>query len=287
MNAALRIRIGQLQPFIRDKVRQNCHLPLPAHMSQDDLVQEAWLSVLTSLPHYAGPPESIHGWVAVIVRRRVAEVYRTRKTWLHHPVDDMTDLAHSLDRHHWLDIELTAQNNVTATELLSHLDERGRRILVLHSMLDLSHDDIARRIGSTTAAVRVAYSRALAKLRAMSEWGIGMPITLIHRDTIRLHPHNLDLDLGDLDTLTTAIATHGLRRPLLLHRTADRGGSVVLLDGHRHLAAAARTTRTQVPAVVLTDVTQTWLDKAAHGLTPSDARDLVTEHLATGRTTAS
>lgn len=282
----MRTRVGELQPFIRDKVRQFCQAPLPAHLSQDDLVQEACLSVLTSLPRYSGPPESMQGWVAVIVQRRVAEVYRARKTWRYHPVDDMTSLIDSPDRHDAPDIGLTAENYITTTELLSYLDERSRHLLFLHSMHDLPHDKIARELGSTTAAVRVAYSRALAKLRAMTEWGIGVPVTLIHRNTIRINPRNLDRGLDDLDSLTASIAAHGLRRPLLLHRVPGRGGPVELLDGHRHPAAACRTTRAQVPAVVLTDVSKTWLAQAMHGLPPPEARALLVEHVATGRTGA-
>ncbi|MEV0681671.1 sigma-70 family RNA polymerase sigma factor [Actinosynnema sp. NPDC050436] len=286
MNSDLRARVGRLQPFIHATVRRYCHLPLPAHLSHDDLVQDASLSVLTALPRYADTPESMQGWVAVIVRRRVAEVYRAAKTWRHHPVEDMTGLIHRLDRHH-RDAGHTAGDGVTAAELLSHLDERSRRILLLHGVHDLPHDEIARLVDSTTAAVRVAYSRALVRLRAMSQWGIGMPVTLLHRDMVRPHPRNLDRDLGDLGGLAASIEAHGLRRPLLLHRLPGRGRPLELLDGHRHLAATARTRRTQTPVVVLTDVSRTWLARARHGLPPAEARSLLVEHLTTGRTTGS
>ncbi|MEV0675850.1 sigma-70 family RNA polymerase sigma factor [Actinosynnema sp. NPDC050436] len=286
MNGDLRARVGQLQPFIRATVRRYCRLPLPAHLSHDDLVQDASLSVLTALPRYVGTPESMQGWVAVIVRRRVAEVYRTPATWLCRPVEDMTDLVHRLDRHRHAGTRPT-DDEATTAGLLSHLDERSRLVVVLHCVLDLPHEEIARRTGSTPTAVRVAYNRALTRLRAMSGWGIGVPVVLIHRDTVRLHPRNLHRNLGELAALAASIQAHGLRRPLLVHRLPGRGGPVELLDGHRHLAAAARTTRTQMPAVVLTDVSRSWLDRAAHGLTPPQAQALLIEHTTTDRTAGS
>ncbi|MGM1064069.1 sigma-70 family RNA polymerase sigma factor [Saccharothrix sp. Mg75] len=287
MNNATRELVRELEPFIRGTVRLSCHAPLPAHLSQEDLVQDACLSVLQAVPRYSGPPQAMRGWVAVIVQRRVAEVYRSTKTWRHYPVGDMTELVDSIDRGHAPTVEPHTESDTTVIELISHLDERSRRILLLRDAHDLSYSEIARRFDITANAVRTAYCRALAKVRAMSEWGIGAPVTLIHRDTIRINPRNQDRPPGELDLLTHSITNRGLCRPLLLRPVPGRGRAVELLDGHRHLAATHRTTRIHVPVVVLTDVNQNWLNQAVHGLPPIRARALLAEHVATGRTSPS
>ncbi|CAL9677576.1 hypothetical protein SUDANB95_07901 (plasmid) [Actinosynnema sp. ALI-1.44] len=115
----------------------------------------------------------------------------------------------------------------------------------------------------------------MTRLRAMAGWGIGAPVVLSLTRNIRVHPRNLDRDLGNLDDLAGSIKAAGFRRPLLLRAVPRRGRE--LLDGHRHLAAAVLAGLNHLPCVVLADVDDRWLRRAARGLSPADARRLLIE----------
>jgi ParB family transcriptional regulator, chromosome partitioning protein len=59
-------------------------------------------------------------------------------------------------------------------------------------------------------------------------------------------------DLGDLGELVASVARHGILQPLLVRR--DDSGSLVLVDGHRRLAAASEAGLEQVPVLVRDDL---------------------------------
>ncbi|ONI88143.1 hypothetical protein ALI22I_20615 [Saccharothrix sp. ALI-22-I] len=105
----------------------------------------------------------------------------------------------------------------------------------------------------------------------------GAHVTLSLRDTIWIHPRNAGRDLGDLGGLVDEINDGGMRRPLLLHRVRGRGGAVELVDGHRHLAAAALAGWTRLPCVVLGKLSEDWLRRSAHGSAPAGVRCLLAE----------
>ena len=58
--------------------------------------------------------------------------------------------------------------------------------------------------------------------------------------------------LGDLDLLVASVARHGILQPLLVRPGKD--GALVLVDGHRRLAAPARPAWTRVPVLVRDDL---------------------------------
>ena len=58
-------------------------------------------------------------------------------------------------------------------ELLDHLPEKQREILVLRLVVGLSAEETAEMIGSTPGAVRVAQHRALTKLKKIIAAGGG------------------------------------------------------------------------------------------------------------------
>jgi ParB family chromosome partitioning protein len=70
---------------------------------------------------------------------------------------------------------------------------------------------------------------------------------VVARD-IRPNPANPRSDLGDLTDLIESIRDHGILQPLLAQRAAGR---LVLLAGHRRLAAAQAIGMTHVPVLVV------------------------------------
>jgi ParB/RepB/Spo0J family partition protein len=59
-------------------------------------------------------------------------------------------------------------------------------------------------------------------------------------------------DLGDLGELVASVARHGILQPLLVRR--GDSGALVLVDGHRRLAAASEAGLEQVPVLVREDL---------------------------------
>lgn len=55
------------------------------------------------------------------------------------------------------------------SELLDSLSDKARDIIILRVFEGLPAEEVARLVGSTPGAVRVAQHRALAKLRAVVE----------------------------------------------------------------------------------------------------------------------
>lgn len=64
---------------------------------------------------------------------------------------------------------------------------------------------------------------------------------------LRANPANIRKDLGDLSELTASIRARGVLQPLVVAQT--RGESLLVLDGHRRLAAARAAGLTAVPCL--------------------------------------
>lgn len=68
-------------------------------------------------------------------------------------------------------------------------------------------------------------------------------------DDIHLSGENMRDDVGDLVELSKSISEHGILQPLLV---SDTTGSLLLVCGHRRLAAARRANLKEVPVIVRT-----------------------------------
>lgn len=88
-------------------------------------------------------------------------------------------------------------------------------------------------------------------------------------------------ELGGLDDLARSIAQHGILQPLLVRPAQD--GSLVLVDGHRRLAAAAQAGLAQVPVLVRGDLDGQALVAAMVTALKRESLDPVEEAKAYGR----
>lgn len=73
-------------------------------------------------------------------------------------------------------------------------------------------------------------------------------------DRLVEHPANIREDLGDLTEMAASIREHGILQPLTATETSD--GRLLLLAGHRRLAAARLVGLPSVPVVVRSGVTK-------------------------------
>jgi RNA polymerase sigma-70 factor (ECF subfamily) len=132
----------------------------------DDIAQEVCIAVLRGLPRYEHRGLPFEAWVYSIAHRKVADAQRS----LHRSRDvsfgelpDVTDDGPTPEQTAIREAEVG-----WATELLDHLPEKFREVLILRIAAGLSAESTGRTLGMSAGAVRVAQHRALVRLRALA-----------------------------------------------------------------------------------------------------------------------
>jgi RNA polymerase sigma-70 factor (ECF subfamily) len=62
------------------------------------------------------------------------------------------------------------EKEVVLADLLARLPDDYREVIVLRNLEGLSHEEVARRMGRNVGAVRMLWTRALARLRQELDW---------------------------------------------------------------------------------------------------------------------
>jgi RNA polymerase sigma factor (sigma-70 family) len=135
---------------------------LPDWHSADDVAQEAMLRAWRSWS--AGTrPDSEQAWVCTITRNEAARwrTSRAARTWAA-TADEPCGRQHEEGHERELD-------RIAARALLDGLDERDRELLSLRYIEDLTHAELARRIGAAEGTAKVRLHRLLARLRGVLE----------------------------------------------------------------------------------------------------------------------
>src|SRR2546423_2483474 len=73
-------------------------------------------------------------------------------------------------------------------------------------------------------------------------------------DAIRLHPRNLRRQVGDVAEMAQSMRERGVLEPLIVAPGLDEGAGVVLIAGHRRLAAARLAKLGTVPTIYRSDL---------------------------------
>jgi RNA polymerase sigma-70 factor (ECF subfamily) len=138
------------------------------YASADDVAQEVCLGVLRSLPGFRDRGRPFSAFVYAIAANKVADAQRAAvrdqtvasvEALLEHPdpapgpeqVAERADVGRRLGR------------------LMRHLPPLHREIVVLRVAVGLSAEDVGQVLGMSAGAVRVAQSRALARLRNLAD----------------------------------------------------------------------------------------------------------------------
>ena len=137
------------------------------YTTADDVSQEVCLAVLRSLPRYRDQGRPFAAFVYGIAAHKIADAQRAAVRHLAvTPVDMILDQADSAPGPEQRAIETDQARRLS--ELLRQLSEVHREILVLRVAVGLSAEEVAGALGMTAGAVRVAQSRALARLRTLA-----------------------------------------------------------------------------------------------------------------------
>lgn len=160
-----------------DSLMREIHPPIVrycrARMGQDgavvadDVAQETLLAVAKSLDRYTDRGRPFMAFVYGIAAHKVADAHRAGARDLSQPYEDLPDTPVMGDGPE--EAALMGDSGNEVAELLDALGDKARDIVILRVFEGLSADEVARLVGSTPGAVRVAQHRALAKLRAVVE----------------------------------------------------------------------------------------------------------------------
>jgi len=137
------------------------------YTTADDVSQEVCLAVLRSLPRYRDQGRPFAAFFYGIAAHKIADAQRAAVRHLGvTPVEailDQPDSAPGPEQH-----AIRADQARRLSELLHQLSDVHREILVLRVAVGLSAEEVAGALGMTAGAVRVAQSRALARLRTLA-----------------------------------------------------------------------------------------------------------------------
>lgn len=137
------------------------------YTTADDVSQEVCLAVLRSLPRFRDQGRPFSAFVYGIAAHKIADAQRAAVRHLTvTPVDTVLDRPDPAPGPEQRALESDQARRLSG--LLRHLSDIHREILVLRVAVGLSAEEVAGALGMTPGAVRVAQSRALARLRTLA-----------------------------------------------------------------------------------------------------------------------
>jgi RNA polymerase sigma-70 factor (ECF subfamily) len=140
-------------------VYRYCFYRLGTREQAEDATSQIFLKALAALPsRRAG--ESFRSWLFAIAHNVVADVYRAKR-----PVWPLSVVSGQVGRGPSIEEEALAEvERSEVREMLARLPDDQRRVLELR-LAGLTSPEIAEVLGRNVGAVKMAQSRAIARLR--------------------------------------------------------------------------------------------------------------------------
>jgi RNA polymerase sigma-70 factor (ECF subfamily) len=130
----------------------------------EDVAAETWLAVVRDLPRFIGDGDGFRAWVFTLARHRTIDAARMRAS---RPVVAMADVSVAAPSTTTPSAEDEALTNVSterALALVASLPPEQAELVMLRVVADLDVAVVAKLVGKTPGAVRVAVHRALRQL---------------------------------------------------------------------------------------------------------------------------
>ncbi|WP_406070401.1 RNA polymerase sigma factor ShbA [Micromonospora sp. NBC_01638] len=169
--AALAALLATVRPGLVRYCRARLGRVGGAYTTADDVAQEVCLAVLKALPRYRDQGRPFSAFVFAIAANKVADAQRAAVRGAAIAVPD-TDLEH-------VDTTPGPEQQAVATDLarrlsvlLHRLPDVQREIITLRVAVGLTAEEVGSILGMSAPAVRVAQSRALARLRTLAGDGL-------------------------------------------------------------------------------------------------------------------
>lgn len=128
----------------------------------DDVASETWLQVVRDLPRFSGGEEDFRRWLFTIGRHRAIDAARARSRRPATPVS--TGLEILADHQLVEDQVLDGMSVQRAVALLAALSRDQAEVVALRVIAGLETPEVARILGKSAGAVRVALHRGLKTL---------------------------------------------------------------------------------------------------------------------------
>jgi RNA polymerase sigma-70 factor (ECF subfamily) len=128
----------------------------------EDVASETWLQVVRDLPRFSGGGEDFRRWLFTIGRHRAIDAARTRSRRPATPVSSGLEI---LADHQLVEDQVLDGMSVRwAMGLLAGLSRDQAEVVALRVIAGLETPDVARILGKSAGAVRVALHRGLKSL---------------------------------------------------------------------------------------------------------------------------
>ena len=164
--------LAQLRPGLVRYCRARLGRIGGAYSTADDVAQEVCLALLRALPKYRDQGRPFTAFVYAIAANKVIDAQRAAvRAAVAEPVESMME-----EPDHTPGPEQQALATDLARRLsglLSRLTDTQREIVLLRVAVGLSAEEVGDVVGMSAAAVRVAQSRALARLRTLAGDSLG------------------------------------------------------------------------------------------------------------------
>jgi RNA polymerase sigma-70 factor, ECF subfamily len=142
------------------------YLRVIAPSGAEDVAGETWLYVVSKLASFRGDENAFRAWVFTIARRRAIDAGRARSRRRTVPLDQ-DESAEQLTAPDSADLALEAISTQAVVALLAALPRDQAEIILLRVVAGLDARDVARMVGKSQGAVRVAAHRGLRRLAAL------------------------------------------------------------------------------------------------------------------------
>jgi RNA polymerase sigma-70 factor, ECF subfamily len=134
----------------------------------DDIASETWLQVVAGLTGFRGEERAFRAWLFTIARHRVADWGRSRGRRPVVPLGDGEEGCGPLAPD-TADVALERLSTRALLRLIATLPADQAEIIMLRVVAGLDGPDVARMVGKSPGAVRVAAHRGLRKLASLAD----------------------------------------------------------------------------------------------------------------------
>jgi RNA polymerase sigma-70 factor, ECF subfamily len=148
------------------------YLRVVAADAADDIAADTWVHVIRGLPRFRGDEAAWRAWLFTTARRRSIDQARRRSRRPEAPIDDVpaSELPTTFDA---ADIALEHLSTRAAIALLADLPPLQAEVILLRVVAGLDTEAVARLLGRSPGAVRVAAHRGLRRLaQILTEAGV-------------------------------------------------------------------------------------------------------------------
>jgi RNA polymerase sigma-70 factor (ECF subfamily) len=142
------------------------YLRVIAADAADDVAAETWVQVVRGLAGFRGDEAAWRAWLFTTARRRAIDAVRHSSRHRQAPLEDLPPSRHPVGPDPAEQV-LERLDTQAAVALVSRLPRLQAEVIMLRVVAGLDTDSVARLVGKSPGAVRVAAHRGLRRLAGM------------------------------------------------------------------------------------------------------------------------